>query len=65
MGYQVDFENIPVDDSTPLMNMERLQSMLLQTGRIRTLGDKVTGDGMIYIIPHSQPKPTSDVSRDI
>ncbi|KAG2343808.1 hypothetical protein BDR05DRAFT_999720 [Suillus weaverae] len=52
MGYQVDFENIPVDGGTPspLMNMAHLSRMLLQTGRIRTLGDKVTRDGMIYIM---------------
>ncbi|KAG1741028.1 hypothetical protein EDD22DRAFT_959104 [Suillus occidentalis] len=51
MGYQVDFENISLDgdNSGPIMNMKRLCSMLLQTGRIRTLGDQVTRDGMIFI----------------
>jgi hypothetical protein len=51
MGYQVDFENISLDgdNSGPIMDMKRLCSMLLQTGRIRTLGDQVTRDGMIYI----------------
>jgi hypothetical protein len=51
MGYQVDFENIPLDgdNPSPMMNMKHLCRMLLQTGRIRTLGDQVTRDGMIYI----------------
>jgi hypothetical protein len=49
MGYQVDFENIPIE-SGPLMIMGRAMSMLLRTGRIRTLGDEVTKDGSIYIM---------------
>jgi hypothetical protein len=65
MGYQVDFENIPFDDGAPFMTMGHLHSMLLQTGRIRTLGDKVTADGMIYIMSDSQSQLTSGVSRDI
>lgn len=50
MGYQVDFENIAVDNGAPLMTMGYLRKMLLQTGRIRTLGDEVTRDGSIYIM---------------
>lgn len=52
MGYEVDFENIPAkgESPSPMMNMSRLRSMLLRTGRIRTLGDKVTKDGSIYIM---------------
>lgn len=52
MGYEVDFENIPAknESPSPMMNMSRFRNMLLRTGRIRTLGDKVTKDGSIYIM---------------
>jgi protein required for attachment to host cells len=52
MGFQVDFEDIPIkaESSSPMMNMERCRTILLRTGRIRTLGDKVTKDGSIYIL---------------
>jgi len=52
MGFQVDFEDIPIKagSSSPMMNMERCRTILLRTGRIRTLGDKVTKDGSIYIL---------------
>ncbi|KAG1862501.1 hypothetical protein DFJ58DRAFT_912521 [Suillus subalutaceus] len=52
MGYLVDFEDIPAkaESSSPMMNMLRCRTMLLRTGRIRTLGDKVTRDGSIYIL---------------
>ncbi|KAG1719298.1 hypothetical protein EDB19DRAFT_2030420 [Suillus lakei] len=48
MGYQVDFEDIPVKVG-PSMSMGLLRTILLRTGRIRTLGDEVTRDGSIYI----------------
>ncbi|KAG1808237.1 uncharacterized protein BJ212DRAFT_1303113 [Suillus subaureus] len=52
MGYQVDFEDIPAkaESSSPMMNLGRCRTMLLRSGRIRTLGDKVTRDGSIYIM---------------
>ncbi|KAG2036056.1 hypothetical protein BDR03DRAFT_1000655 [Suillus americanus] len=52
MGYQADFEDIPAksESSSPVMYMARCRAMLLRTGRIRTLGDKVTRDGSIYIM---------------
>ncbi|KAG2047878.1 hypothetical protein BDR06DRAFT_976402 [Suillus hirtellus] len=49
MGYQVDFENIV--SGGPSMSMGRLQSILLRTGRVRTLGDEVTKDGRIFMRP--------------
>ncbi|KAG2146004.1 uncharacterized protein EDB93DRAFT_496756 [Suillus bovinus] len=51
MGYQVDFENIPAraKTSSPVMSLGRLRTILLRTGRIRTLGDAVTKDGRIFI----------------
>lgn len=51
MGYQVDFENIPVkaESSSPMLSLGRLHSILLRTGRVRTLGDVVTRDGSIFM----------------
>lgn len=50
LGYQVDFDDIPVDVKAPntWMNMRHIRTILLRTGRIRTLGDEVIRDGSIY-----------------
>jgi hypothetical protein len=49
-GYQVDFDHMPIDaqGSNPRMNMRHIRTILLRTGRIRTLGDEVVRDGSIY-----------------
>lgn len=49
LGYQVDFYHLPIKD-TPnmLMNMRHMRTILLRTGRIRTLGDEVIREGSIY-----------------
>ncbi|OJA08685.1 hypothetical protein AZE42_01178 [Rhizopogon vesiculosus] len=50
LGFQADFDHIPVDVEAPnpRMTMRQIRTILLRTGRIRTLGDEVTRDGSIY-----------------
>ena len=49
----VDFERIDLGKRvpTPMVDMDKdIKSMLLRTGRIRTLGEEVERDGSVYII---------------
>jgi len=50
LGYQVDFYHLPIEVDAPnmLMNMRHLRTILLRTGRIRTLGDEVIREENIY-----------------
>ena len=49
LGYEVDFDHPPPGQApNTWMNMRQIRTILLRTGRIRTLGDEVTRDERIY-----------------
>jgi len=49
LGYEVDFDHPPTGQvPNTMMNMRKIRTILLRTGRIRTLGDEVTRDENLY-----------------
>jgi len=49
LGYEVDFDHPPKGQApNTWMNMRQIRTILLRTGRIRTLVDEATRDERIY-----------------
>ncbi|KAG1732255.1 uncharacterized protein EDB91DRAFT_1251888 [Suillus paluster] len=51
LGFEIDFDHIPTptESPNPLLSMGKMRTILLRTGRVRTLGDEVTKDGSIFV----------------